>query len=106
VRTYTTAFTEYADWKIRFLPLRTEPEGTKALVRTEVLQPGAQPVPVDYRMNLLQCAWRVYDILIDGISLLQNYRTSFANEVANGGLDRLIEHIAQRNKIAMKEPVN
>ncbi|HUL13027.1 MAG TPA: ABC transporter substrate-binding protein [Methylococcaceae bacterium] len=105
VRTYTTAFTEYANWKIRFLPLRMLPADTKALVRTEILQPGAQPTPVDYRMLLTQGVWKVYDILIEDISLLQNYRASFMNEVARGSLDQLIDHLAQRNASALKEPI-
>jgi phospholipid transport system substrate-binding protein len=59
VRTYTAAFTEYANWKIRFLPMKMEQADTKALVRTEILQPGAEPTPVDYRMVLIEEVWKV-----------------------------------------------
>jgi phospholipid transport system substrate-binding protein len=100
VRTFTTAFTEYATWHIRFLPMQLQAE-TKALVQTELLQPGAQPSRVDYRMVLTGGMWKVYDILIDGISLLQNYRTSFTDEVSNSSLDQLLDHLAQRNADAM-----
>lgn len=107
VRTYTTAFTEYADWKIRYLPLDMTPADKKVIVRTEILQSGAQPVGVDYRMILEGGAWKVYDVLIEGVSLLQNYRTSFTEEVSRtGSLDKLIEHLADRNADALKEPVN
>ncbi len=107
VRTYTTAFTEYANWTIRYLPLKLEGGETKTLVRTEILQPGAQPVAVNYRMVNLQNDWKVYDVLIEGISLIQNYRTSFTNEVARtGSLDQLITELSQRNSSALKEPLS
>lgn len=106
VRTYTTAFTEYADWKIKYLPLLSESGQDKTLVRTEILQAGAQPVAVNYRMVNAKGAWKVYDILIEGISLLQNYRTSFTTQIAEGGsLDQLINEIAEKNNTAHKEPL-
>ncbi len=106
VRTYTTAFTEYANWNIRYLPLSLEEGENKALVRTEILQAGAQPVQVNYRMVNLNNDWKVYDVLIEGISLVQNYRTSFTNQVARtGSLDQLITELTQRNSSALKEPV-
>jgi phospholipid transport system substrate-binding protein len=106
VRTYTTAFTEYANWKIRYLPLEISPSDKKVMVRTEILQSGAQPVAVNYRMVLEKNDWKVYDVLIEGISLLQNYRSSFSDEIARtGSLDQLISHLAERNATAMKEPI-
>jgi phospholipid transport system substrate-binding protein len=107
VRTYTTAFTEYANWKIRYLPLEKEASDKKAMVKTEILQSGGQPVAVNYRMIHEGDDWKVYDVLIEGISLLQNYRTSFNDEVEQtGSLDQLIKHLAERNAGAMREPVN
>jgi phospholipid transport system substrate-binding protein len=106
VRTYTTAFTEYANWKIRYLPLEMNPGDKKVMVRTEILQSGAQPVGVNYRMVEGKGGWKVYDVLIEGISLLQNYRSSFTDEIARtGSLDQLITHLAERNSTALKEPV-
>ena len=107
VRTYTTAFTEYANWNIRFLPLALSEGENKALVRTEILQSGEKPVEVNYRMVNLNNDWKVFDVLIEGISLVQNYRTSFTNEVARtGSLDQLINELTRRNSSAFKEPVN
>jgi phospholipid transport system substrate-binding protein len=107
VRTYTTAFTEYANWQIRYLPLDMNPTDTKALVRTEILQSGAPPAAVNYRMILTGSDWKVIDVLIEGISLLQNYRSSFTEEVGRtGSLDDLIKHLADRNASAMKEPLS
>ena len=106
VRTYTTAFTEYSDWKIRYLPLKLEEGETKAVVRTEILQAGAKPVEVNYRMVNLNNDWKVYDVLIAGISLVQNYRTSFTNQVSQtGSLEQLITELSQRNSSALREPV-
>ena len=106
VRTYTTAFTEYSDWKIRYLPLEDNTD-KKALVKTEILQSGGQPVAINYRMVQEGANWKVYDVLIEGISLLQNYRTSFNDEVEQtGSLDQLIAHLAERNASAMREPLD
>lgn len=106
VRTYTTAFTEYSNWNIRYLPLDSDGNDKKVMVKTEVLQAGGQPVMVNYRMVNDGSEWKVYDVLIEGISLLQNYRTSFASELEqNGSLDQLIDQLVKRNASALKEPV-
>ncbi|QSA96276.1 phospholipid-binding protein MlaC [Methylococcus sp. EFPC2] len=106
VRTYTTAFTEYANWTIRYLPLKSEEGDKRVVVRTEIIQPGAQPVGVNYRMVNQKGDWKVYDVLIEGVSLVQNYRTSFTNDIARtGSLDQLIAQLSQRNSSALKEPV-
>ncbi|AAU91096.1 MULTISPECIES: MlaC/ttg2D family ABC transporter substrate-binding protein [Methylococcus] len=105
VRTYTTAFTEYSNWNIRYLPMQEGAEPGKTMVRTEVLQEGAQPIAVNYRMVQTGGEWKVYDVLIEGISLLQNYRTSFTQQVAQTGLEPLIKELVQRNANAFKEPL-
>ena len=74
----------------------------KALVKTEVLQPGRPPVAVSYRMRLSKGKWKVYDIIIEGVSLVTNYRNSFKNEVKrSGSLDAVIEKLAERNEKAL-----
>lgn len=106
VRTYTTAFTEYSNWKIRYLPM-DEAANKKVMVKTEILQSGGQPVAINYRMVQDGSDWKVYDVLIEGISLLQNYRTSFNDEIERtGSLDGLITHLAERNASAMREPAH
>ena len=81
VRTYTTAFTEYANWKIRYLPL-DEASDKKALVKTEILQSGGQPVAVNYRMVREGTDWKVYDVLIEKFEEDVAASTQF---LANGG---------------------
>lgn len=102
VRTYSRAFVEFKDWSIRYLPLEMENGATKVIVKTEVLQPGLQPVAVNYRMLLNQGEWKAYDIMIEGVSLVTNYRTTFTNEVqAKGSLNAVIDGLAKRNTEAL-----
>lgn len=105
VRTYTTAFTEYSDWKINYLPLEGDGNDKKVMVKTEILQSGGKPVAVNYRMIQDGAEWKVYDILIEGVSLLQNYRTSFNDQIEQGqSVDQLIASLAERNATALENP--
>ncbi|MEQ1531416.1 MAG: ABC transporter substrate-binding protein, partial [Methylococcales bacterium] len=82
VRTYSRAFVEFKEWSVRFLPLEMEDGANKVVVKTEILQPGIQPIAVNYRMFLgTDGQWKAYDIMIEGVSLVTNYRTTFSNEV-------------------------
>ena len=102
VRTYSRAFVEFKDWSIRYLPLEMENGATKVIVKTEVLQPGLQPVAVNYRMLQSNGEWKAYDIMIEGVSLVTNYRTTFTNEVQNkGSLNAVINSLAKRNTEAL-----
>jgi len=102
VRTYSRAFVEFHDWSIRYLPLEMESGATKVVVKTEVLQPGMQPIAVNYRMLLSQGDWKAYDIMIEGVSLVTNYRTTFSNEVkTKGSLSAVIDGLAKRNAEAL-----
>lgn len=101
VRTYTTAFTEYSDWNIEYLPLEPGDDDKKIVVKTLILQSGGHPVAVNYRMVKDGDDWRVYDILIEGVSLLQNYRSSFNDDIEQSSLDALIKKLADRNVTAL-----
>lgn len=102
VRTYSRAFVEFTDWSVRFLPIEMGEDATKVIVKTEVLQPGIQPISVNYRMVLSQGEWKAYDIMIEGVSLVTNYRTTFTQEVqAKGSLNAVIEGLVKRNAEAL-----
>ena len=102
VRTYSRAFVEFKDWTVRFLPLDMENGASKVVVKTEVLQPGLQPISVNYRMLLANGAWKAYDIMIEGVSLVTNYRSTFSNEVkTKGSLGAVIDGLAKRNAEAL-----
>jgi phospholipid transport system substrate-binding protein len=103
VRTYSRAFLEFKEWSVRFLPIDMESGSNKVIVKTEVLQPGIQPVGVNYRMFLSETGqWKAYDIMIEGVSLVTNYRTTFSNEVQQkGSLGAVIDSLAKRNAEAL-----
>jgi phospholipid transport system substrate-binding protein len=98
VRTYSNALTGYRNQKVIFKPFKMNPADTDVLVRTEVQQPGAKAVQLDYSLEKLDGAWRVYDVTVAGISLVTNYRDQFAQEIRNGGMDGLIRTVAAKNK--------
>jgi phospholipid transport system substrate-binding protein len=102
VRSYSRAFVEFKEWSVRFLPLNMEGDPNKVIVKTEVIQPGIQPIGVDYRMFLSQGQWKAYDIMIGGVSLVTTYRTTFSNEVqTKGSLSAVIDSLAKRNAEAL-----
>lgn len=98
VRTYSNALTQYRDQVIDFKPLRAKPEETDVQVRTEVKQAGAKPVQIDYSLEKTANGWKVYDVLVGGVSLVINYRGSFAQEIKTGGIDGLIKSLQAKNR--------
>jgi phospholipid transport system substrate-binding protein len=98
VRTYAASISSVADYKIDYKPLRLKPGETDVTVSSEVSKPGAPPIPIDYRMEKQGNAWKVYDVLVDNVSLVTVYRRSFASEVKRGGIDGLIQTLAKRNQ--------
>jgi phospholipid transport system substrate-binding protein len=97
VRTYGTALLEYRDQQIKFLPLRMTAGSEDVTVRTEVAQSGGVPIPISYSMFHREDGWKVYDVTIDGISLVSNYRSSFSSEIKDQGMDKLIQRLVERN---------
>lgn len=99
VRTYSNALTAYKNQTIVYKPLRMQPGDTDVLVRTEIRQPGQQAVQLDYGVEKQDNGgWKVYDVVVAGISLVTNYRETFAQEVRNGGIDGLIATLAEKNR--------
>lgn len=102
VRTYATALSEYSDETFEVLPMREPPSDTEAVVRTQILQKGGSPVPVIYTLNSSGAAWKVVDVNIAGMSLVNNYRLNFAAEIRRKGLEALIATLASRSAAALK----
>jgi len=98
VRTYTTAFTQYRNQTVDYRPVRMAPNDTDVVVKSLVKQPAGQPIAIDYSMEKLAGAWKVYDVKIEGISLVENYRNTFNGEITRGGVDGLIRTLADKNK--------
>jgi phospholipid transport system substrate-binding protein len=98
VRTYATAFTSYRDQTIAYRPLRMRPEDDDVVVKSQIVQPGGPPVAVDYSMEKTSNGWKVYDVAIEGVSLVQNYRSTFNGEIQRGGIDGLIRALDSKNR--------
>ena len=99
VRTYTTAYRQYRNETIEYRPLRMAPGDTDVVVKSVVKQPGRpQPIAVDYMMEKLPSGWKVYDVKIEGVSLVENYRSTFAGEIQRNGVDGLVRTLSDRNK--------
>lgn len=100
VRTYSGALTEVKDQTIELRPMRGKPEDTEVVVRTEVRGRG-QPIQLDYRLEkAAEGTWKIYDVNVLGVWLVENYRNSFAQEISSGGIDGLIAKLVERNKAA------
>lgn len=98
VRTYSNALTAYRDQTIRYKPVRMSASDTDVVVKTEVRQPGAASIPLDYALEKENGQWKVYDVIVSGVSLVTNYRDSFGHEVRSAGIDGLIGSLASKNK--------
>ncbi len=99
VHTYAAAwYAYYADQQVRVLPQRGGAgQRTKAVVRTEVSSPSGPPITIHYSFYQNGGEWKVYDVRIDGVSLVTNYRSSFSNSIRRAGLDKLIVRLAAKN---------
>ncbi len=102
VRSYSTAFNDFGEWEIRYLPVRRSEDGRRAVVRTRVTRPGAEPVEVAYHMHRRDGRWLAYDVKVDGISLITNYRNSFSREIRRAGVDGLIRKLSAMNQRHLK----
>ena len=98
VRTYASALAAYSEQKFEFRPLRAKPTDTDVTVQVRVLQAGAQPVPIDYAMEKTASGWKVYDVMVGGVSLVANYRTEFSNVIRESGIEGLIKNLAAKNR--------
>lgn len=97
VRTYSNALTSYRDQAVDFKPFKMQPGETDVVVRSEIKQPGGQPVQLDYSLSKSNSDWKVYDVVVAGVSLVTNYREQFMQEVRNGGIDGLIKSLQKKN---------
>jgi phospholipid transport system substrate-binding protein len=104
VRTYSKALTEYRDQEIVFKPFKMAASDTDVRVRTEVKQSGGKPVEIDYYLEKGDQGWKVYDIEVAGVSLVTNYRSTFAQEIQKGGIDGLIKSLQEKNKALETAP--
>jgi phospholipid transport system substrate-binding protein len=98
VRTYSSSLSAYRNQTIEVKPTKLAPADKEATVRTAVIQQGGPPIPIDYSMQKEDSGWKVYDVVIDGVSLVTTYRGSFNDQIQKGGIDGLIKTLADRNR--------
>ncbi|HTS84333.1 MAG TPA: ABC transporter substrate-binding protein [Usitatibacter sp.] len=98
VRTYSSSLAAYRNQTIEVKPGKSAPSDKEALVRTAVIQQGGPSIPIDYSMEKTDSGWKVYDVVIDGASLVTTYRGSFNDQIQKGGVDGLIKSLQDRNR--------
>ena len=98
VRTYSTSISQYRNQTIDVKPAKLAAGDQETVVKTVVNQPGGQPIPIDYGMERTDKGWKVYDVVVDGVSLVTTYRGSFNDQVRKSGVDGLVKTLAERNR--------
>jgi phospholipid transport system substrate-binding protein len=98
VRTYSSALLEYTDQQMVYLPMEGNESDGLVTVRTEIEQAGGFPIPINYTLRLGDDGWKVFDISVDDVSLVTNYRSSFARAIKKDGVDGLIRTLRDRNQ--------
>lgn len=99
VRTYSGALAQVRDQTVELKPMRSAPDAKEVVVKTEIRGSG-DPVQLDYRLEQTAAGWKIYDMSVLGVWLVENYRNSFAQEISTSGIDGLIKKLAERNKTA------
>lgn len=103
VNTYTIALTEYSGETVKFLPMRANPDDRRVTVKTEINQPGGQPISMFYKLLNKGKGWQVYDVVVEGVSLVTSYRSEFNQDMRQGGVDTVIANLKKRNKKHVEE---
>ncbi len=103
VRTYASSLSQYKDQVVQIKGTESQPDGTDAVVHSAIVPSGGQTIPIDYSMEKMSDGWKVYDIRVDGVSLVTNYRSEFADIVRRNGVDGLIKALDDKRKLASKQ---
>jgi phospholipid transport system substrate-binding protein len=98
VRTYSGALSQVKDHQVQMRPFRAQPTDTDVLVRTSVVPSRGDPIQLDYRLEKQAAGWKIYDVNVLGVWLVENYKTQFASEISAGGVDGLIKSLTDRNR--------
>ncbi|NYE62674.1 phospholipid transport system substrate-binding protein [Duganella sp. 1224] len=106
VFTYSGALSQVKDQTVEFKPLRADPGDTDVEVRSQVIQSGGEPIPLNYRVAKGPQGWKIYDINVLGAWLVETYKGTFASEISKGGIDGLIKALTEKNKKLASKPLN
>lgn len=105
VRTYTKAFTVYRDQTVEVKPFKLAANATEVTVKTLILKPGEPDIPVNYDMEKTADGWKAFDLTIEGVSLVSNYRSTFSDQIQQSGIDGLIKTLVEKNQAAANTPL-
>jgi phospholipid transport system substrate-binding protein len=103
IRTYTSAFAQYRNQIVEYRPPRMQPGDTDVVVQSVIRQPHGQPITVDYAMEKTADGWKVYNVKIEGVSLIENYRNTFNTEIQKNGVDGLIRALSEKNRASQQQ---
>ena len=106
IRTYTKAFTVYRNQTVEVKPFKMPPGATEVTVKTVIVKPGEASIPVDYDMEKTATGWKAYDLAVEGVSLVTNYRSTFSDQVQQNGIDGLIKTLVEKNQAAANTPLH
>lgn len=98
VRTYSGALSQVSDHQVTMRPFRGQPSDTDVMVRTSIVASRGDPIQLDYRLEKTDAGWKIYDVNILGVWLVENYKTQFASQINAGGVDGLIKTLTDRNR--------
>jgi phospholipid transport system substrate-binding protein len=98
VRTYANSLTAYSEQSVSFKPSATPDKNGEVTVRSQINKPGAAPIPLDYSLIRNEDGWKVFDVMVANVSLVTNYRSSFASEMNKGGADGLLKALQEKNR--------
>lgn len=102
VRTYGTALSQYKNQTVQVKGLEGKPSDTDVVVHTAIVASGTSPVAIDYSMEKTDAGWKVFDIKVEGVSLVTNYRSEFGELVRKNGVEGLIHALEEKKKAAEK----
>jgi len=105
VRTYTKAFTVYRDQAVEIKPFKMPPGATEVTIKTVIIKPGEPNIPMDYDMEKTATGWKAYDLAVEGVSLVTNYRSTFSDQIRQSGIDGLIKTLVEKNQVAANAPL-
>ncbi|MHB1301183.1 MAG: MlaC/ttg2D family ABC transporter substrate-binding protein [Burkholderiales bacterium] len=98
MNTYSSALESYKNEPIEVLPLSAAPDSNQVMVHSRIIQSGKAPISIDYRMEKTDQGWMIFDVTVEGVSLVTNYRSTFQTEISNSGIDGLIKMLVDKNK--------
>jgi phospholipid transport system substrate-binding protein len=104
VRTYSGAVSEVTDHQVKLRPFRAQPKDTDVVVRTQVVPSRGEAIDLDYRLEKTDATWKIYDVSVLGVWLVENYKSQFATEISQNGVDGLIKSLVERNRSPESAP--